>query len=52
MVNVVGEPVQGTPENVNVGVAVMVAVTALFVLLDAAKEEISPEPEPASPIEG
>jgi hypothetical protein len=52
MVNDVKLPVQVTPWLVKVGVTVIVAITGALVMLVAVKEEISPEPEAAIPIEG
>jgi hypothetical protein len=52
MVNDVKLPVQVTPWLVKVGVTVIVAMTGALVMLVAVKEEISPEPEAASPMEG
>lgn len=47
-----GVPVHPNPPLVNLGVAVMVAVTGTGVVLIALKENIVPEPLAANPIEG
>ena len=44
-------PVHVTPALVNAGVTVMVAVTGTLARLVAVKEEISPDPAAASPME-
>lgn len=52
MVNVLDVPAQLTPLFVNVGVTVMVAVTAAFVALLAVNEAILAVPLAAKPIDG
>ena len=52
MVNVLAVPAQLTPPFVNVGVTVMVAVTAALVALVAVNEAIFPAPLAAKPIDG
>ena len=52
MVNVLAVPAQLTPPLVNIGLTVMVAVTADDVALVAMKEAMFPLPLAANPIDG